>query len=293
MIQTIDLHLIENLQCVRESLWDIGEDRIHLLLCLKPLLFRVQHSRRVIQVLASRQAQQMVMCLCILLIHKVSIIRTDKFDTILTCQFYQHLIGFLLQRERLTIGTDVGVRHLMTLELEIIVIAKKTMIPLYRLTGSSDITLQNLMRHLAGDTGRADNQSLMVSLQIGTICTRPHIIAVHPGVADQFDQVLIAFIVLGKHDQVIATHILLATPQLLGTITRHIHLTAKDGFERLQALLLTSFVDTSYIIMELLDTEHVAMIGNRHASHAVTNRLVHQFLDTRLTIQYRVISMYV
>jgi hypothetical protein len=36
--------------------------------------------------------------------------------------------------------------------------------------------------------------------------------------------------------------------------------------------------------MEFLNTEHVAVIGNGHASHTVTDGFVYEPFDTRLTI---------
>ena len=59
----------------------------------------------------------MVVGLGILLIHKMGIVGTDKFDAVLLSQFYQHLIGLLLHGERLTVGAIVRIRigHLMTL----------------------------------------------------------------------------------------------------------------------------------------------------------------------------------
>ena len=78
----------------------------------------------------------------------------------------------------------------------------------------------------------------------------------------------------------ITAHVLLAPFQFLGTMTCHIHLTAKDGLERFQSLLLASFVDTSHIIMKLLDTEHVTMVRDGHSTHAIAQGFVYQLLDT-------------
>ena len=75
-------------------------------------------------------------------------------------------------------------------------------------------------------------------------------------------------------------------------MARDIHLTAKDGNEGIQSFLLTSFVDAAHIVVKLLDAKHIAVVGNGHASHSVGNSLIYQAFDTRLSIEYRVISMY-
>ena len=86
---------------------------------------------------------------------------------------------------------------------------------------------------------------------------------------------------------------LLIALQRLRTITRDIHLTAKDRFERFQPLLFATLVDAAHIVMEFLDAEHVSMVGNGHASHTIADGFVHQSFDTGLSIKYRVIGMYV
>ena len=139
----------------------------------------------------------MVVSLGILLVNEVGIVGTDEFDAIFTSQFYQHLIGFLLQRVRLAVGTDGGVFHLMALQLQIVVVTEEVVIPFDGLTGSGDVVFQYLGRYLTGNTGRADHQPLVVFLQVFAVGTGTHIVAVNPRVADQFNQVLIALIVLG------------------------------------------------------------------------------------------------
>ena len=86
---------------------------------------------------------------------------------------------------------------------------------------------------------------------------------------------------------------LLVVFQQFRTVTGHIHLTSEDGLEGFQTFFLAAFVDAPNIVVEFLDTEHVAMIGYRHASHAVAYSLVNQSLDARLAVQDRVVCMYV
>ena len=68
----------------------------------------------------------------------------------------------------------------MALQLEVVVIAEHTMIPLHGLTSAGHIAVQNLLGHLACYTSRADDKSLMVALQIGTVGTRTLVEAIRP-----------------------------------------------------------------------------------------------------------------
>ena len=95
-------------------------------------------------------------------------------------QLYQHLVGLLLQGERLTVSPLRRVLHLVTLQLQVVVVAKQIVIPLHGLTGTGHIAFQDLGWHFAGNAGRADTQPLMVTLQVGTVGTGTHVVAVHP-----------------------------------------------------------------------------------------------------------------
>ena len=45
--------------------------------------------------------------------------------------------------------------------------------------------------------------------------------------------------------------------------------------------------------MKFFDTEHVAVVGDSHAAHAVADGLVYKPFDARLAVQDRVVGMYV
>ena len=124
----------------------------------------------------------MVVGLGILLVHEVNIIRTNQLDAILTGQLNEHLVGLLLQWEGLAISTLRGVFHFVALKLQIIVVAKEVMLPLKCLTSTSHVASQNLMRYLAGNTCRTNNEAFVVAFQLGTVGTGTHVVAIHPRV---------------------------------------------------------------------------------------------------------------
>ena len=285
VVEAIHLHLIQNLKGIRQSLRHIAEDIVHLLTRLKPLLLGIEHTRRIIKILTRRETKQMVVSFSILLIHEMGIVGTDEFDTIFLSQFDEYLIRLLLQGESLAVCPLHGVGHLMPLQLQIVVVAPKALVPLDGLAGTCNIAFQDLRRHFASDTGRADNQILVVFLKFHTVCTWAVIESVDPGIADEFDEVLIAVGILGQHDEVIAAKVFLCLFQAFVSTTGHIHLATEDRFERFEAFLLTFFVHPDADVVKFFDTEHIAVIGNGHASHAVLNSFVYKPLDTRLSIE--------
>ena len=91
----------------------------------------------------------------------------------------------------------------------------------------------------------------------------------------------------------IAAHVVLVFLPLLAAVAGHIHLTTENRLERLLAFLLAFLVHRLAVVGEFLNSEHVSMIGYSHTFHPVGNSLVDKPLDARLTVEYRVICMYV
>ena len=141
MVDAVDFYLIEHLQRVGERFWDVREDVVHLLTRLKPLLLGVEHAGRIVQVLTRREAEQMVVCLGILLIHKVTVVSANQFDAILFSQLDEHLVGTLLHGIGLSISALHGVLHLMALKLQIVVVSEYTLMPLDGFACASHIAI--------------------------------------------------------------------------------------------------------------------------------------------------------
>ena len=157
----------------------------------------------------------------------------------------------------------------MALQLQVVVVAPEPLVPLDGLTRPSDVALQDLGRHLTSDTGGAHDQVLVVFLQLMTVCTRTTVEAIDPGVAHEFNEVLIAIGVLRQHNQVIATLVFSGILQMHVATTGHIHLTAEDGLEGFESVFLTLFVHAVADVVKFLNAEHIAMIGRGSSSRYV------------------------
>ena len=218
VVDAIDFDLVENLAGIAQCLGDVGEDVVHLLAGLEPLLLGVEHAGGIVEVLARREAQQVVVSLGVLLVDEVRIVGADELDAVFVSQLYEHLVGLLLQGERLAVGTQGRVFHLVALQLQVVVVSEDTVIPFDGLAGSGNVAVENLLGHLAGNTCRADDEALVVFLQILAVCSGAHVEAVDPRIADQLDKILVTLVVFGQYYQVVAALVPLVVLQQFGTI---------------------------------------------------------------------------
>ncbi len=292
VVDAVGLHLVEHLQGIGQRLGHIGENGVHLSPRLKPLLLGVAHTVRVVEVLARGDAEQMVVRLGSLLVLEVAVVGTNQLDAIFLGKLDEYLVRLLLQGESLAVGEDGRVRDLMALQLQVIVIAEDTVIPLASLPRPLDVPVENLAGHLAGDTGRTDDQVLVIFLQVGTVCTGTHIESVHPRVAHQLDQVFVTVVVFRQYYQVIATHVALVLLTIFLATACHIHLASDDGFERLQSLLLAVLVDLGAIVCQLLDAVHHTMVGDGQSPHAILDSLIYKVRNLGLSIEDGILRMH-
>lgn len=198
MFNTVKLHLVQNLKRVGERIGDIGEDVVHLLLALKPLLLRISHAVGVVEVGLSGKTKQVVVGLGGLFVLKMAVVGADEFDTVFFGKLYQHLVGPLLQGIGFAIGENRGVSHFVALQLEIVVVAEHPMIPLAGFARTGDVAFQYFGGYFAGYTGRADDQVFMIFLQIFAVGTRPIVVTVHPRTRDELDEILVPVVVLAN-----------------------------------------------------------------------------------------------
>ena len=233
----------------------------------------------------------MVVGLGILLVNEMAVIGAYQFNIVLFSQIYEETVCQLLQGESVAVGTLLHALDLMALQFQIIVVTKDPLIPFYRLTRTLHVTLDDFLRHLAGNTCRAHYQSLVVLLQVCLVCTRTTVKTIRPCTADQFDKVMISLKVLCQDNQVIAATIALFILLVLLAPARNIHLTTEYRLKGLKSLLLACFVNLTGIVKKLLYGEHIAVVGDSHAFHPVSDSLVYQLTDRRLTIKNGIIGM--
>ena len=293
VVDGIDFHLIKNLEGIRHRFGHIAEDAVHLFAGLKPLLLGIKHARGVVKVFPRRETQQVIVSLGVLFVHKVNVIGAHHLNAVLLSQAENRLIGALLHGIGLTVGPNGGVFHLVALYLQVVIVAKNSLVPLYRFPGSGHVAGNDFAWHLTGQASRTNNEVFMIFLQFLTVGTRPHVIALFPGMAHQLDKVFVATVVFSQHDEVVTTHVAHVLDLVEPTAPSHVHLTTKDGLEGLLSVGLQLLVNRVGIVEKFLDAKHVAMVGDGQAAHPVGNSFINEPLHGRLTVENGIISMYV
>ena len=304
----------------------LAEDRGHLGRGFQPLLLGVEHALGVVEVLARRKADQTVVRLGVVLVHEMHVVGADHPHVVLRGQFTQVFVDMQLHGVGFVVGPLDG--SLVELQLQVIVVAEDLLVPLDRLIGLFEVVRRNGARNLAGQTGRTADQALVVFLDLRTVGSRTHVETVGPRFRNDLDEVVVTLEVLGQQDQVVAALVGLAF-LVVQPAARHVDLAADDRFEGQPALALRQLFltfgdlrsgvgtglravaqggdagfafgglvfilafDLLDVIEKLLDAEHVAVVCHGDAGLAVGHGFVHESGDAGLTVQNRILGMYV
>ena len=127
-INIVYFHLIHNLLCILQCLWNITEYLCHLFRRLQPLLLGVVHTILIVNKVVGAHAYQMVVCFGVLLFHKVYIVGSNHLYAILLGKLYQHRVYLFLHLIYLLVSSVFC--RLMTLNLNVIIFSKQIFIPL-------------------------------------------------------------------------------------------------------------------------------------------------------------------
>ncbi len=219
----------------------------------------------------------------IVLVDEVHIVGANHLDAEFLRHLQQHLVHLLLALK----GLMVSPRHggLVALQFKVVVVAIDALEPTCHLFGLLHLAVHDEARNLATQTCRAADDALAVGLKFVLVGARMLITPFGPRLRHYLDEVFVTLQVLGQQDEMTACVALIdmGVQVLLG----HIHLAAEYGDELLA--IGQAFVLFVHIIMQLLDAEHVAMVGERHAAHTVGNGLVHEGLHWCLAIEDRIL----
>ena len=219
----------------------------------------------------------------ILLVDKVGVIGTDEFDVQFLGKLHQGIINEALFLVGLMIGT--GDSGLVALQLQVIIVTKHVLEPLDGLSRLVHLTIHDQLGNFTAQARRAADDAFMVFLQLAVVGSGMGIKALGPAVGDNFNEVLVALQILGQQNQV-ATDIALVDV-LMAVLVGDIDLTAEDGLELL--IIAAFLVQLGHIVVKFLDAEHVAVVSNGHAAHAVGYSLIDQCLDRSLSVKNRVL----
>ena len=152
--------------------------------------------------------------------------------------------------------------------------------------GVVEATLVKQLRDDAGDAGRRADDAVAVLLQHGEGGARLVVEVVHVGLADEFQQVVVALVVLRQKQQVVQLRLHVLAQGLVGG---EVHLAAKDGLHALARLLLHRVARVG----EFHHARHDAVVGDSHRRHVQLGGAAHHVLDMGEPVEQRVFRMVV
>ena len=325
----IRLDLVDHLLRVGDGFGIVGKDGGHLVGRLEPFLLGVVHSVGVRHVFAGAQADEAVVGLAVLLLHKVDVVGGNQLGASAPRQLHKvrdDLLLALVDR-----GVGVGLVSHVTLEFDVIVVAEDALEPAHRLLGLVHPVADDELRQLAAETGRTDNQPLVILLELHLVDSRTAVETVDPRLGNQLAQILIALLVLGQQDKVpaAAVHNLLAAvlgvahlDVLVLVVERAPRAVGLDAENRLEEralqtldlglgrspdvvggslvgnyglLLADGFLDARIdrigTVEQFLDSEHVAVVSQRERIHPVADGMLDELVDFRHSVENRIVRM--
>ena len=126
------------------------------------------------------------------------------------------------------VGAAIGLRimRLVTLHLQVIVLAKQLLEPKHRRFRLLYLSFHDQLRDLTAQAGGADDQILVVFFQQLLVDARATIEPFRPREGDHLNQVLVPIHILGQHNQVPSTTVVLRGQFAMATVACAIALTA-------------------------------------------------------------------
>ena len=174
--------------------------------------------------------------------------------------------------------------------LERVVVAEEVAVPGRGTFRGGRVVRGERLRHLAGDAGRGAHQPLVVALEEPLVDARTVVEAVDAGLGDQLDEVVVAGQVLRVQAEVVAELALVAAEVVAGG--GDVGLAAEDGLDRGAGELAVDLVLLRpALVVEALEREQVAVVGDGKRLHAQPPRLLHERHDLALPVEQRIGGM--
>ncbi len=175
---------------------------------------------------------------------------------------------------------DVRLRGVVEHHLQVVVVPEEVLVPLRDALRLVHAVCVDGTRNLARDAGGGADQTLMVLFEQVVVDARVVVEAVDVGLGDEANEVVVAGEVLREEDQVVAALVLVARR----VVARRgdVRLAAEDGLDGRQvavALLRAA------LVVERLQGEEVAVVGDRQRGHAPLARAPHERFDAALPVQ--------
>ena len=218
-------------------------------------------------------------------VEEVDVVRGHDLDVELLPQFEHALHDGGLSRVEAAVvvdrrAGDVRLRGVVEHHLQVVVVPEEVLVPLRHALRLVHAVHVDGARHLARDAGGGADQSLMVFLKQRVVDARVVVEAVDVRLGDEAHEVVVAGEVLREEDQVVAPLVLVARR----VVARggDVRLAAEDGLDGRQVAVA---LRGAALVVERLQGEQVAVVGDRQRRHPPLARAPHERLDAALPVQ--------
>ena len=168
----------------------------------------------------------------------------------------------------------------MELQFEVVVLTEYPLEPANHLFGLFHVAAHDSLGHLASQTGRATDQTLVILFEQLFVDTGFVVEAFGKGVGDDLAEVVISGQVLCQQDQVVTGLLVLV---LLETVAHHIDFAPQNRLD----------TGRDCRIVKVLHTVHISVVRDGQRCHTQLLGPFYQRPDRRSAIQNRVLCMYV
>ena len=218
------------------------------------------HAIRLVDRFARADAEQDVVRVGLVALGVVDVVGGDQRDVHLVSQVHHLAVD----------GVEFG--DVVALQFEVVPVGELRLVPAHGLAGFVDLPVDQQLRDFALRARREHDQPLAVLREHFFVDAGLVVEAFQLGDADEFEQILVAGLVLRQQDDVIRLFIVIAVvPRILRDVGFH----ADDGLD------LRGFAG----LVEIDHAKHRSVIGNRQRGHAQFRRVRRQSLHTAQSVQ--------
>ncbi len=289
-VELVFLDAVGDLARVRDQLRVLREERAHLLFRLEVLLARVDHALLVGHLLARREREQDVVRVVVLGVEEVDVVRGDDADVELLPEREHALDDLelpLVEVDELGLGGErdvgAGLRRLVEHDLERVVLAEEVLVPLRDALGLVHAVRLDRVGDLAGDARGGAVEALVILLEERVVDARAHVEAVDVRFADELHEVVVARQIHRVEAEVVARLGLVAAQ----VVSRRgdVGLAAEDGLHvDVREVAVGLLLLRAALVVEHLEGEEVAVVGDGERGHAELARLLDERHDLALPV---------
>ena len=266
----------------------LGEDVGHLVGSLEPLLAGVYEARIVGKLLLRREAEQYVVRVVVGRVQEVDVVRGHDGYVQLRAQLDHPLHDGQLARVQAPmvvdrVARDVLLDGLVEHHLQRVVVPEEVLVPLRHALGLVHAADVDGGRHLAGDAGGGAHDPLVVLLEEAVVDAGVVVEAVDVRLGDEAHEVVVAREVLREQDQMVALLGLVARGVVAGG--RDVRLASEDGLDGRQVAVA---LRGSALVVERLEGEEVAVVGDGERGHFPFAGAPHERRDAALAVEQRI-----